>query len=94
MAAAAGGYTLVCAMPNLSPPPDSLDSLNIELQRIRDTAVIEVLPYGKITHDGISLSDMQALSPFVAGFSDDGKGVQSIEPVSYTHLLSPSRPGP
>ena len=79
MAAAAGGYTLVCAMPNLSPPPDSLDSLNIELQRIRDTAVIEVLPYGKITHDGISLSDMQALSPFVAGFSDDGKGVQSIE---------------
>ena len=79
LAAAAGGYTLVCAMPNLSPAPDSVESLDVELQRIKDAAVVEVLPYGRITRDGLKLSDMRDMSPLTAGFSDDGKGVQSTE---------------
>lgn len=81
LAAAAGGYTTVCSMPNLSPAPDSPETLAPQLEAIRNTACINVLPYGTITkgQNGLELSDMEALAPFVAGFSDDGKGVQSEE---------------
>ena len=49
MAAARGGYTTVCAMPNLSPAPDTLKNLKVELNAIKKDAKIEVLPYGCIT---------------------------------------------
>lgn len=77
-AAAAGGYTDVCTMPNLKPCPDSLDTLKIQLKKIEDTAHIKVHPYGTITkgQEGEVLSDMEDMSPFVCGFSDDGRGVQ------------------
>ncbi len=80
-AAAAGGYTTVCSMPNLVPAPDSPETLAPQLEAIRNTACINVLPYGTITmgQNGLELSDMEGLAPFVAGFSDDGKGVQSEE---------------
>ena len=80
-AAARGGYTAVCSMPNLNPPPDSLESLNLQLERIKDTAHIKVLPFGTITKGqmGQELSNMEEMAPFVAGFSDDGRGVQSEE---------------
>lgn len=80
-AAAAGGYTTVCSMPNLIPAPDSPETLAPQLEAIRNTACINVLPYGTITmgQNGLELSDMEGLAPFVAGFSDDGKGVQSEE---------------
>lgn len=79
--AAAGGYTHVCAMPNLNPAPDSLENLEKELEIIKRDALIEVLPYGTMTKGsrGEELSDMEEMSPFVFGFSDDGKGVQSEE---------------
>ena len=78
-AAAAGGYTAVCAMPNLKPVPDSLDHLQAQLDLIRKNANVHVYPYGAITcgEQGQALSDMAAMAPYVAGFSDDGKGVQS-----------------
>ena len=78
-AAAAGGYTAVCAMPNLAPVPDSLEALQAELDAIRRDAVVHVYPYGAITRGekGGELADLAALAPFVPGFSDDGKGVQS-----------------
>ena len=81
LAAARGGYTAVCTMPNLVPCPDSLDTLNIQLKKINDTACIKVHPYGTITkgQQGEELSDMDAMAPFVCGFSDDGRGVQSDE---------------
>lgn len=80
-ASARGGYTTVCSMPNLNPPPDSMEHLNIQLQRINETAKINVLPFGTITklQAGLELSDMKEMAPFVAGFSDDGRGVQSEE---------------
>ena len=80
-AAARGGYTTVCAMPNLNPAPDTLLNLQKQLDVIKRDAVIDVLPYGTITKGemGKELSDMEELSPFVAAFSDDGKGVQSEE---------------
>ncbi|MEG2221121.1 MAG: dihydroorotase [Oscillospiraceae bacterium] len=78
-AAAAGGYTAVCSMPNLNPVPDSMEHLRPQLETIDRDAVIAVHPYGAITRGegGEALSDMAALSPYVVGFSDDGRGVQS-----------------
>ncbi len=79
LAAAHGGYTTVCAMPNLNPAPDSLEHLEEELKAIREKAVINVLPYATITVDekGEKLSDMDALAGDTVAFSDDGHGVQS-----------------
>jgi len=78
-AAARGGYTAVCAMPNLNPVPDSPAHLAPELDLIRETAVIPVYPYGALTvgERGEELADLDSLAPDVVGFSDDGRGVQS-----------------
>lgn len=80
-ACAHGGYTLVCSMPNLNPTPDNIDNLRVQLDTIDKDAVITVKPYGTITvgQKGESLSDMEAMAPYVAGFSDDGRGVQDEE---------------
>ena len=80
-AAARGGYTAVCTMPNLNPVPDSNENLAVQEGLIRDQAVIHVYPYGAITvgEKGEQLSDMEALAPRVVGFSDDGRGVQGDE---------------
>ena len=78
-AAAKGGYTTVCAMPNLNPVPDSLKNLNEEIDIIKRDAAINVLPYGAITvgENGKELSEMEKMKDYVIGFSDDGKGVQN-----------------
>ena len=80
-AAARGGYTTVCPMPNLDPCPDDLPHLQEELDIIRRDAVIQVIPYGAITvgEKGQVLADMDAMAPYVAAFSDDGHGVQRDE---------------
>ncbi len=81
MAAARGGYTAVCSMPNLNPPPDSKENLQKQLDIIYDTAAIKVYPLGCITmgqSGGGELTDMEKLK--IAGaiaFSDDGRGVQN-----------------
>lgn len=81
-AAAHGGYTTVCPMPNLSPAPDSPEHLAVELEAIRRDAAVRVVPYGCITRGQKGrgeLVDFDALAPDVVGFSDDGRGVQSAE---------------
>lgn len=80
-AAAHGGYTAVCTMPNLDPVPDSAEHLQVQLDAIKRGAAIKVLPYGAITVDekGEKLADMEAMSEKVCAFSDDGKGVQNDE---------------
>ena len=77
-AAARGGYTCVCTMPNLNPTPDSREHLDIQLDAINEKAKIKVVPFGTITklEAGLELSDMDEIAADVAGFSDDGKGVQ------------------
>ena len=79
--AARGGYTAVCTMPNLNPAPDTLDHLNIQRQTIENDACIHVYPYGTITMGelGEELADLDAMAPYVCGFSDDGRGVQKDE---------------
>lgn len=80
-AAAHGGYTAVCTMPNLDPVPDSAEHLKVQLDAIKRGAAIKVLPYGAITvgEKGEKLADMEAISDKVCAFSDDGKGVQNDE---------------
>ncbi len=78
MAAARGGYTTVCSMPNLNPVPDSVDNLKAQQDIIDRDAKIEVLPYAAITigRKGEELVDVASLVGKVCAFSDDGSGVQ------------------
>lgn len=78
-AAARGGYTDVCAMPNLNPVPDGTMHLKEETDIIKRDAVIGVYPYGAITigEKGEELSDLEEMAANVIAFSDDGRGVQS-----------------
>ena len=80
-AAARGGYTAVCTMPNLNPVPDSIEHLRIQEEAIRAGACIHVYPYGAISvgEKGEALADLDDLAPRVIGFSDDGRGVQKDE---------------
>ena len=80
MACARGGYTDVCAMPNLNPVPDSPQNLQKQLDIIKSDAVINVHPYASITvgQRGEELSDFDNLKHAFA-FSDDGRGVQDEE---------------
>ena len=79
LAAARGGYTAVCAMPNLNPVPDCVKSISEELSAIRRTSVIDVFPYAAITvgQAGEELSDFEGMRELAIAFSDDGRGVQS-----------------
>ena len=80
-ACARGGYTAVCAMPNLNPVPDSDAHLKMQEDIIAKDACIHVYPYGAITigEQGQWLADMYSMAPRVCGFSDDGRGVQDRE---------------
>ena len=81
LSAARGGYAHICPMPNLNPAPDTLENLEEQLSIIRRDAVVNVHPYGTITigEKGRRLAELEAMAPYAAGFSDDGKGVQSPE---------------
>ena len=78
LAAARGGFTTVCAMPNLEPAPDCMEHLEVQTRAIKKKAVVKVRPYGCITRGqgGAEPADLEALAPHVAAFSDDGRGVQ------------------
>jgi len=78
LAAAHGGYTAVCTMPNLNPVPDCPEKLRPQLELIARDAVTAVYPYGAISVDekGEKLADLEGLAPSVCAFSDDGHGVQ------------------
>ena len=78
LAAARGGFTHLCCMPNLDPVPDTRDRLETLLEIIRRDAVVNVRPYGAVTvgEQGAVLADLEAMAPFKVGFSDDGRGIQ------------------
>ncbi len=88
-AAVAGGYTLLCSMPNLNPVPDSVKNIKIQLDKIAKSALCRVLAYGSITmgQQGEQLADFAELAPHCPGFSDDGKGVQDEEMMRRALLL-------
>ncbi len=78
LAAARGGYTAVCTMPNLKPVPDSVEHMKEQLALIERDGLIRIYPYAAITVNeaGEELSDMEGLAPLAVAFSDDGRGVQ------------------
>ena len=80
-AAARGGYTAVCSMPNLNPVPDSVEHLNIQTEVIRRDACIAVYPYGALTVGELGEvgADLEGMAENAIAFSDDGRGVQSEE---------------
>ena len=77
-AAARGGYTDVCTMPNLNPVPDSIAHLQAQRDLIPPHGV-RIHPYGSITvgQRGEELADLAGMAPYCIAFSDDGRGVQS-----------------
>ena len=78
LAAAHGGNTAVCTMPNLDPVPDTKAHLKEQLNLIKEDGLIHIYPYGSITmgQKGEQLSEMKAMAQQVIAFTDDGKGVQ------------------
>ena len=91
-AAARGGYTDVCTMPNLNPVPDSAEHLKEQLDLIDAGACIHVYPYASITvgQKGEALSDFAAMARDAIAFSDDGRGVQREEMMREAMLLAKS----
>ena len=81
LAAAHGGYTDVCTMPNLNPVPDCVENIKEQLRIIEKSANVRVHPYAAITvgEKGEELACMETLAPYCIAFSDDGKGIQSEE---------------
>lgn len=80
VAAAKGGFTTVASMPNTNPVPDNADQMEWLMDRIKETAHVNVLPYAAITKGlrGEELVDFKALKEAGAfAFTDDGVGVQT-----------------
>ena len=77
-AAAQGGFTTVCAMPNTSPAMDNVSVVQLVQRRAREAATVRVLPIGCVTvgRSGKELTEMAELAEAgVIGFSDDGDPV-------------------
>lgn len=93
-AAARGGVTAICAMPNLNPTPDTPEHLKVQQDLIDRDAVVRVYPYGTITMGemGQELSDLEGLKEHVIAFSDDGKGVQNEDMMrAAMHKVAPMK---
>lgn len=79
-AAAKGGYTTICAMPNTRPVPDTVENFSHVLDLVEKNALVRVLPYGSITirQAGKERTDIEALKNLGAfALTDDGVGVQA-----------------
>ncbi|MFD1447035.1 dihydroorotase [Oceanobacillus profundus] len=81
-AAARGGYTTVCAMPNTNPVPDSKEALEALWGKINTDAKVRVLPYAAITkglkgEERTNIKKLQELGAFA--FTDDGVGIQTAD---------------
>ncbi|MDR1354340.1 MAG: dihydroorotase [Oscillospiraceae bacterium] len=79
-AAIAGGFTTICAMPNVTPTPDTLQNLLVQQAIINAEGRCHVRPFMTITRDraGNTPTDLSDFPAFCAGISDDGNGVQSM----------------
>ena len=80
-AAAHGGVTTVCSMPNLQPAPDAPETIAVQQQMIDEQSVIEVRPFATISkgRERRELAEIEALRPLSVGYSDDGNGIQTEE---------------
>ena len=92
LAAAAGGFSAVCAMPNLDPVPDCAENLKVQTDIIKKDARVKVYPYGSITvgEKQEKLSAMESIAGDVIAFSDDGVGVKTAELMEQAMLKAKS----
>ncbi|MBO5353966.1 MAG: dihydroorotase [Lachnospiraceae bacterium] len=80
MAAAAGGFTSVCPMPNTKPSTDTPEKIRALLEKAKTDAKIHILPIGAISigQEGKELADIQGMAEAGAvAFSEDGKSVMN-----------------
>ena len=85
-AAAKGGFTTVCCMPNTEPPLDTRAAVDLVQEKAIKEGVVRVLPIGCITkgRKGKELAEMAELAAAgVVGFSDDGEPVASSRIMRY-----------
>jgi len=85
-AAAQGGFTTVCCMPNTEPPIDSQATVDYVKQKAHAEGIVHVLPIGCITkgRKGMELVDMAELaSAGVVAYSDDGQPVLNSRLMRY-----------
>jgi len=81
-AAAAGGYTAVCAMPNTVPPNDNRAVTELMVRRAREVGAVHVYPIGCITlgQKGETLAEMGEMKDAgIVAVSDDGRSVMNSE---------------
>ncbi len=81
-AAARGGFTSICCMPNTNPVADNKSVIDFIRQKARSEGVVKVFPIGSITKklEGKELSEMAELADAgVVGFSDDGESVMNVQ---------------
>jgi len=81
-AAAAGGFTAVCAMPNTHPPNDTRAVTELVVRRAREVGAVRVYPVGAISKGlaGEALAEMGELRQAgCVAVSDDGRPVMNAE---------------
>ena len=81
LASAKGGVTTIMSMPNLNPVPDCYEKLKVQLDLIKEKALVNIYPYGSVSIDqkGEKIADIKELSNYVKAITDDGFGVNNIE---------------
>ena len=81
MSAAKGGVTTVLSMPNLNPCPHNVENLDVQNEIIKNTALVNVYPYGTVSVDqkGQKIADLENICKKVYAITDDGVGVNNID---------------
>ncbi|EXJ24262.1 Dihydroorotase [Alkalibacterium sp. AK22] len=81
-AAARGGFTTICAMPNVDPVPDTAEHMKAILDKIKQDACVKVRQYAPITSrltsdEQTDMAELQKAGAFA--YTNDGVGVQSAQ---------------
>lgn len=79
-AAAKGGFTTVCCMPNTKPVVDNVETVKYIIEKGEKTGLTNVLPVGAVTKNmaGIEITDVEELKKAgICAISEDGKSVMN-----------------
>lgn len=79
-AAAKGGFTTVCCMPNTKPVVDNVDTVKYIIEKGKKVGLTNVLPVGAVTKNmaGVEITDVEELKKSgICAISEDGKSVMN-----------------
>lgn len=79
-AAAKGGFTTVCCMPNTKPVVDNVETVKYIIEKGEKTGLTNVLPVGAVTKNmaGVEITDVEELKKAgICAISEDGKSVMN-----------------